>query len=137
VRKNREEGGVQMIRRPIDPWKVQKPRKAPAFSPPPQRDYAAEQIIANAIRSKTVITFSYEGDGRTFNPHVMWETKSGNVVVYGFQTQSTDPFSQNGSHTFTVSKIELLRLTGDHFAKDPSFDVGKYRDNVLAIINGF
>lgn len=125
------------MRKPTNPFAQKRPSQPKAYKPPPTRDRLAEQILGRAIADKAVVTLIYDGAIRTFAPHVVWETSEGNVVVYGIQTSSSDPLSKNGSHNFTVAKMQNLRLTGDHFTKDPAFDTGKYRDRVLYIIQGF
>lgn len=97
----------------------------------------SEQAVGRAINERLLVTFTYEGDARTFAPYVMWEAETGNVVVYGFQVRTNDPFGNNGPHTFTVSKIADIAVTAERFSKDPTFDTGKYRERVLYIIKDF
>jgi hypothetical protein len=46
------------------------------------------QLVIEAIRTRTVIEFSYGGFRRVYRPYILGETKTGEIEVFGWQALS-------------------------------------------------
>ena len=73
--------------------------------------------ICDAISSRKMIQFSYDGGIRIVEPYCYGLTKEGNEVLRAFQikgySKSGNPY---GWKLFKVSKIKNLKINEDHFA---------------------
>lgn len=72
--------------------------------------------LCDAIRSRKVIEFHFDGGVRTVEPFCHGVSTAGNEVLRGYQTAG---YSSSGRlpewRLFTVSKISGLVVTGDRF----------------------
>src|SRR4051794_17155342 len=74
------------------------------------------QTICQAIATRAVVEFSYDGGSRTVEPHCHGVSTAGNEVLRGYQTAG---YSESGNpiawKLFDVSKIEGLSVTNRTF----------------------
>jgi hypothetical protein len=72
--------------------------------------------IINAIRNQNVITFDYEGESRTVEPHCYGVTTKGNEAIRAFQIEGYSSSGNMGWKLYDLSKaddIEVLDATFD------------------------
>ena len=74
------------------------------------------QLIIEAIRSRTVIEFSYGGFRRVYWPYILGEMKSGELEVFGWQVRSGKG-GQPDFRQFRLSGLGGLIATAGHFEK--------------------
>jgi hypothetical protein len=72
--------------------------------------------IKNAVETKTILKFNYDGEPRIVEPHACGVSTAGNEVMRCYQTaggsvSGTVP----GWHLMKFSKIENLITTDSHF----------------------
>lgn len=73
------------------------------------------QPICRAIRSKTVLIFSYHDEIREVEPHILGLTRAGNLVLSGWQRSGERPGWRNfhvdeiGELTRTVIRFKTVR----------------------------
>ncbi|MDB5011924.1 MAG: hypothetical protein JWQ25_126 [Daejeonella sp.] len=72
-------------------------------------------IITNAIKGKHLIQFEYDGDIRIVEPHCFGETKKGNAVFRGFQTDGNSSTGNLGWKMFDLSKVSSLESSKNVF----------------------
>ena len=72
-------------------------------------------VLAKAIRGRKVVTFHYDGRGRTVEPHCYGISTAGNFVLRGYQTRGLEPGEPTGWRLFKVNKIANIRDTGKVF----------------------
>ena len=73
-------------------------------------------LICEAISSRKVIEFNYNGGVRVVEPHCHGISRAGNEVLRGYQT---DGYSESGNSVgwkmFEVSGMSIVQSTGDVF----------------------
>ena len=75
--------------------------------------------LIDAIRTKKVLSLSYDGISRAVEPHTYGANKEGEGLLRCFQVAGGHRNKDGKSHTwdlFSVSKIHSLAATGDTFA---------------------
>ncbi|NQZ19417.1 MAG: hypothetical protein HRT44_09205 [Bdellovibrionales bacterium] len=89
-------------------------------------------IITHAIEHCELLSFTYNGITRIVEPHAYGVTKAGNEILRAYQVKGGHVSVHNQPwHLFSLSKINGLSSTGDHFLC-PRFD---YRRNDSAMIS--
>ena len=86
--------------------------------------------ICAAIKERKVIKFTYgrEIATRTFEPFVVYKTKSKHIHVSGFQSHNTaNPLDKRGWRNFEVADITSLVVTDEVFTLDQSFNPSNTR----------
>lgn len=71
--------------------------------------------IINAIKNQNVITFDYEGESRTVEPHCYGLTTKGNEAIRAYQI---DGYSSSGELTwkmYTLSKADNIEVLDETF----------------------
>lgn len=130
-----------MARNPTSPfgaWPPKPKKQKNPFAPvksdtPAMRKPAFEQLLCQAIRSRTFVELRYEDDitERMFAPDVVYPTSKLKVCVSGRQmgTLELEP------HTFEVGKIKSLSLTERTFTPDPRFNLAdpRYRNRICPL----
>lgn len=77
--------------------------------------FANQTTFIEAIRSRSEVTFLYDGVRRVYWPYILGETKSGEVEVFGWQTRS----GKGGPPDFRQFRLRNLTglvATGENFA---------------------
>ena len=97
-----------------------------------------QQLIEKAIRSKSVVSFTYSGHPRIAEPHVLG-IKDGAVQLLGYQIGGSS--SSGGSlpewRRFDLAKISGLSIEGQNFPGRRSFPSGKRHawDSEIAVVD--
>lgn len=115
-----------------------KPKKQPEAPAPRRTDL--EAVICRAVNAKVTLELRYKDDlqARTFHPYVLWQTESGNVVVYGFQARDpNDPLSRPDVRQFTVGKMRDVHATGDAFVVGQEFQPSNFTEGVICKVAKF
>ena len=102
--------------------------KEPKIPTRRKRDF--EDLLCEAIRRQVKVAMRYDDDTmeREIAPYVVFESEDEEVCVSTFQFYNpAKPQDGNEPRTFTVGKIETLRITGETFAIDPRFERGSKR----------
>jgi hypothetical protein len=118
--------------------KPQKPRKpVSAFSPPKPddmpapRNFAYERVLCEAIHQCAIVEIRYDDDltARRYAPDVIYSSSKGKMLVGGRQING---LAQPEPKNFEVGKIRSVRVTDDHFTRDPRFNIHdmKYRNRI-------
>ena len=74
------------------------------------------QIFIEAIRTLSVVEFSYGGFRRVYWPYILGETRSGEIEVFGWQ-QLSGKGGQPDFRQFRLCNLSGLVVTGSHFAR--------------------
>lgn len=75
------------------------------------------QTLINAIQSRQILTFTYDGQPRTVEPHAYGLSTAGNKVIRVYQTAGRSNSGRVPDWTLmTVSKIVGLTMTGSSFS---------------------
>lgn len=86
-----------------------------------------EQLIEQAIRSKSIVEFAYKDHRRVVEPHVLG-VKDGLLQILGYQVGGTS--SSGGSlpewRRFDLGKMVGLVITDNHFAGRRPFPSGRH-----------
>lgn len=85
----------------------------------------SRQPIARAIETRTLLIFTYHGEERTVEPHILGRSRTGNLMLSGWQRSGDSP----GWRNYLVEEIENLTRTAIRFRgarsgynpADPSF----------------
>lgn len=79
---------------------------------------SAPQALVQAVKERRVVTFVYQGQPRTVEPHACGvATRSGEAVLHGYQTDGGSASgTPPGWRTFSLSKIEALAVSATTFA---------------------
>ncbi len=79
--------------------------------------YMIKDTIIDAIQSRRVIEFSYNGYPRVVEPFLLGITTKGKLTVRGFQIGgSSSSGHATGWHMFTVSNFANLRVSDQTFS---------------------
>jgi len=88
--------------------------------------------ICEAIRTRSVVQFYYDGGLRIVEPHCHGVSKNGNELLRGYQTGG---YSQSGESIgwklFSVNKISRMQQTGEIFPSNRT----DYNPNDKAMIS--
>jgi hypothetical protein len=92
------------------------------------------ETIINAIRSREVLSFTYDGLARVLEPHAVGLSTAGNNVLRCYQTQGSHVTPDHEWDLCKISKISDLRTTGQHFVGErPGYRRGdKHMTNIFA-----
>lgn len=101
------------------PTRVERPREFGS-----SRNLACERKLCEAITTRRLVEFRYEGDVafRLFAPHAVYYSTPDRVSISGAQLQN--PGDLLASHTprvFGVATIRGVRITSHQFSPDPGF----------------
>lgn len=79
---------------------------------------ATPKALAQAVKARRVVTFVYQGQPRTVEPHACGITvTSGEAVLHGYQIEGGSASGiPPGWRTFSVAKISEFALTEKTFA---------------------
>ena len=98
----------------------------------------SQQLIEQAIRSKSVISFTYSGHPRVSEPHVLG-IKGGAVQFLGYQIGGS---SNSGGplpewRRFDLAKISGLSITDQKFPGRRPFPSGRHSawDNEILVVD--
>jgi hypothetical protein len=77
-----------------------------------------EKTIADAIRNRKILEFSYNGQPRIVEPQTYGISTTGHPILRGYQrTGGSISGYTTGLRLFDIAKISHLRQTGEHFAE--------------------
>ena len=71
----------------------------------------SQSVICGAIQSKRVLRFSYRGQPRSVEPHILGHDREGDLILNGWQQSGSRPDWRN----FHVAKISGLTTTETTF----------------------
>lgn len=74
------------------------------------------QTIINAIRTKQLLSFTYDGLPRLVEPHAVGLSTAGNQVMRCFQVGGSHKKAGHDWDLVRLEKIVSLAVTGEHFA---------------------
>lgn len=74
------------------------------------------QTIINAIHTKQLISFTYDGLPRLVEPHAVGLSTAGNQVMRCFQVEGSHKKAGHDWDLVKLEKIVGLAATGKHFA---------------------
>lgn len=74
------------------------------------------QLLIDAINSKAVVTFTYDGIERVAEPHAIGSTRAGSECCRLFQTAGGHVTPGHDWDLCQVGKMRNLRMTGASFA---------------------
>ena len=80
--------------------------------------------IINAIKSQNVITFDYEEQPRTVEPHCYGITTKGNEVIRAYQIDGYSSSGRMGWKLYDISKIEDLSVLDETFEIEEGYKRG-------------
>ena len=85
-----------------------------------------KQNIIDAIKNKSVLSFSYDGHPRTVEPHTVGMNHKSNIVLRCFQTSGTSSDAKvPGWKLMKIDKIEGFRISDDAFdSPRPGYNKG-------------
>lgn len=86
------------------------------------------EVLAEALRTRQVVTFIYKGQERTVEPHALGKAADDKPALLAWQTSggsNTEP--PPGWRLFIVAEIGGLRVTKETFAKPRDDYRGKAR----------
>lgn len=81
-------------------------------------------VLTEALKGRSVVTFTYKGQARTVEPHALGKANDDKPALLAWQTSggsNTEP--PPGWRVFLVADIEELKATGKTFEK-PRADYG-------------
>jgi predicted DNA-binding transcriptional regulator YafY len=96
----------------------------------------SNQAIIDAISNRHVLTFDYEGQPRTVNPHALYrENRHRNFVLHAWQTDgessTRNPPCWGNFHTDQIGQLTVLDR---QFANaQPDFNPDRFRNLIHAI----
>lgn len=73
--------------------------------------------IINAIKNQNVLTFNYEGESRTVEPHCYGVTTKGNEAIRAYQIDGYSSSGRMGWKLYDLSKADYIDV------QDETFDV--------------
>jgi predicted DNA-binding transcriptional regulator YafY len=71
-----------------------------------------EDQLIEAIRSRRLVQFHYDGETRQVEPHALGQDQSGDLILSARQISGEAP----GWRSFRLAKISALALSDRHFA---------------------
>ncbi|GHT34541.1 hypothetical protein AGMMS49574_22170 [Bacteroidia bacterium] len=71
--------------------------------------------IINAIKNQNVITFDYEGESRTVEPHCHGVTTKGNEVIRAYQIDGYSSSGKMGWKLYDLSKADDIEVLDETF----------------------
>lgn len=71
--------------------------------------------IINAIKNQNVITFDYDGDSRTVEPHCYGLTTKGNEAIRAYQISGYSSSGKMGWKLYDLSKANNIEVEDDIF----------------------
>lgn len=71
--------------------------------------------IINAIRNQNVITFDYEGESRTVEPHCYGVTTKGNEAIRAYQIDGYSSSGKMGWKLYDLSKADNIDILDETF----------------------
>lgn len=98
-------------------------KAAPAPAAPRRFDF--EQIVAEAIDARRLLSLRYDDDvvARTFQPAVLYHSSGDKVCVGGLQIGNPAEPSENGEpRVFEVGKMRSVEVTDRPFGQPATFD---------------
>ena len=78
----------------------------------------AASVLSQALRTRSVVTFTYKGQARTVEPHALGKTNEDKPALLAWQTEggsNTEP--PPGWRLFIVAEIVGLTVTAEKFEK--------------------
>lgn len=100
-----------------------------------------EQLLRDAIATRTAVELSYQGDPptpRVVHPHALYRTSTGKICIDGYQVAG--PTTSGGKlpdwRPFDLAKITSAQPLADTFSIAPGYDPSgqKYANGLLAFI---
>ena len=73
------------------------------------------QKITNAIKNQNVITFDYEGESRTVEPHCYGVTTKGNEAIRAYQIDGYSSSGTMGWKLYDLSKADDVEVLNETF----------------------
>ncbi len=80
--------------------------------------------ITNAIKNQNVITFDYEGESRTVEPHCYGLTTKGIEAIRAYQVDGFSSSGKMGWKLYDLSKADSIEVLGDNFNVRPDYKSG-------------
>lgn len=74
--------------------------------------------ITEAIRTRHIISFYYDGGTRMVEPYCYGTSTAGHKVLRGYQTSGYTSSGKRGWKLFEVSKMSNLQVTDETFASN-------------------
>jgi|SRR5215213_9358849 len=97
-----------------------------------------EEIICEAIHSRTSLHFNYRGGGCTVDPYCLGMNAQGEMILLGYQRSGQALPGTSGQGVgwvrFPVDKLSELKATGVHF--EPSTPNSNLKGTIVEIICG-
>lgn len=106
---------------------------------PVARSLSSENTIKEAIKSREVITFQYDGKARIFAPHILFTSANDKVCAGGAEIASTlSSVEEENFKNFEVGRISYINKTGSTFRPLASFSSSsdQYKNGVLCAVDG-
>ena len=80
--------------------------------------------ITNAINNQNVITFDYDGESRTVEPHCYGLTTKGNEAIRAYQVDGYSSSGKMGWKLYDLSKSDSIEVLEDTFNVRPDYKSG-------------
>lgn len=80
-----------------------------------KRKYDMNTEIINAIKNQNVITFDYDGDSRTVEPHCYGVTTKGNEAIRAYQIDGYSSSGKMGWKLYDLSKANDIEVQDETF----------------------
>ena len=80
--------------------------------------------IINAIKNQNVITFDYDGEARTVEPHCYGLTTKGNEAIRAFQIDGYSSSGDLGWRLYDLSKVDDIEVFDETFDVRDSYKKG-------------
>jgi predicted DNA-binding transcriptional regulator YafY len=96
----------------------------------------SNQTIIDAISHRNVLTFDYDGQPRTVNPHALYrEDRTRNFVLHAWQTDGeSNTRNPPCRGNFRVDQmVDLTALDENFFGAQPDFNPDRFRHLIHAL----